>query len=259
MARRSGVFLEREERDRGAVVRLWVSQPGKINVLGTPILEQFHCALDELQQDREARVVVLSGAGDRAFIGGADIREMAGFDGTSARTFITLLHGVCRKLRELRVPVVARIRGHCLGAGLEVAAACDLRVASAGSLFGMPEVLVGVPSVIEAALLPRLMGEGRAQEIMLTGRTFGAEEALSMGLIHQVARPEDLDQELDALVNSLLEAAPRALALQKELFREWQERPLQGAIEAGIEAFERAYETAEPGERMQRFLSRPRS
>src|SRR6185503_218248 len=112
------------------------------------------------------RVVVLTGAGERAFIGGADINEMAELDEESARVFISQLHEACAALRNLPVPVIARISGYCLGAGLEIAASCDLRVAADHSTFGMPEVRVGIPSVIEAALLPRLIGWGMAARLI---------------------------------------------------------------------------------------------
>ena len=99
--------------------------------------------------------MILTGAGERAFVGGADINELAHLDRDSAREFITLVHRCCDGFRRLPVPVIARIDGYALGAGLELAAACDLRVASDRSMFGMPEVRVGIPSVVEAALLPR--------------------------------------------------------------------------------------------------------
>src|SRR6202043_2052901 len=110
------------------------------------------------------------------FIGGADIEELAELDAESARSLITAVHVCCDAFRHLPVPVIARIDGWALGAGLELAAACDLRVASARSQFGMPEVRTGIPSVVEAALLPQLIGHGRARRLLLTGEPIGAEE-----------------------------------------------------------------------------------
>ena len=114
----------------------------------------------EVAADPELRLAILTGAGGRAFVGGADIGEIAALDHASARDFITLVHRCCDAFRRLPVPVIARIDGYALGAGLELAAACDLRVASETSVFGMPEVAIGIPSVVEAALLPRLIGAG---------------------------------------------------------------------------------------------------
>ena len=123
----------------------------------------------------------LSGAGERAFVGGADINELAALDRDSARDFITLVHRCCDAFRRLPVPVIARIDGYALGAGLELAAACDLRVASERSHFGMPEVRIGIPSVVEAALLPRLIGAGRARRLLLTGETIDAADRARLG------------------------------------------------------------------------------
>lgn len=123
--------------------------------------------------------MVLTGAGDKSFIGGADIREMAALTPATAETFITRLHAMCACLRDLPVPVIARINGYAIGAGLEVAAACDLRVASNSAVFGMPEVKVGIPSVIEAALLPSLIGWGRTRELLYLGENIGWSSASS--------------------------------------------------------------------------------
>src|SRR5439155_1086231 len=126
-------------------------------------------AVKALEVDPELRLVIVTGAGERAFVGGADINELAALDTDSAREFITLVHRCCDGFHRLPVPVIARIDGYALGAGLELAAACDLRVASNRAVFGMPEVRVGIPSVVEAALLPQLIGYGRARRLLLTG------------------------------------------------------------------------------------------
>ena len=133
--------------------------------------------------------MILTGAGERAFVGGADIAELAHLDRDTARDFISLVHRCCDGFRRLAAPVIARIDGYALGAGLELAAACDLRVASERAMFGMPEVRVGIPSVVEAALLPQLIGNGRARRLLLTGETIDAAQALDWGLIDAVAPP----------------------------------------------------------------------
>ena len=142
--------------------------------------------------------------------------------------------------------MIARIEGYCLGAGLEVAAACDLRVASADARFAMPEVRVGIPSVIEAALLPRLIGAGRARDLVLTGREVEAAEALAIGLVGRVALWNELDAAVDGWLDALLAAGPRALAAQKKLLYAWQELPLSESIARSIDAFAEAYESDEP-------------
>jgi enoyl-CoA hydratase/carnithine racemase len=172
--------------------------------------------------------------------------------------FITRLHGVCRGLRELPVPVVAAIRGYCLGAGLEIAASCDLRVAAADARFGMPEVLVGIPSVIEAALLPRLVGWGRASEMMLTGRTYDAAEAERFGLVEETVPVGELDHAVERRLGWLRRASPRALAAQKALFLAWEGGSLEQGIAAGVEALAAAYRWPDARARMRAFLDRDR-
>lgn len=236
-----------------------VSASKRINIVGRDSVSRLRTALaevDEWARRGDVRALVLRGGGDRAFIGGADIAEMALLDPPSAREFIDGLHQACAGLRELPVPVIAQIRGWCLGAGLEIAASCDLRVAARGSRFGMPEVRVGIPSVIEAALLPGLIGWGPAREMMLTGRIYDEAEALAIHLVEEVVPGEDLVEAVDRRLRWIGECGPRALALQKELFQRWQEEPLSAAIESGIDAFERAYASDEPGSRMRAFLER---
>jgi enoyl-CoA hydratase len=219
-------------------------------------MDQFVSTISELSRNDELRAVVLTGEGDRAFIGGADIAEMAQLDTTSARDFITGLHECCAALRDLPVPAIARIAGYTLGAGLEVAAACDLRVASDTSRFGMPEVKVGIPSVIEAALLPSLIGWGRTRQMLLLGETIDAQEAAAWGLIEKVVPLADLDHAVEEWIASILEAGASAVRLQKKLIRQWEDLPLSTAIEAGIDAFEAAFESSEPRVKMNQFLSR---
>jgi enoyl-CoA hydratase/carnithine racemase len=146
----------------------------------------------------------------------------------------------------LPVPAIARIDGYALGAGLELAAACDLRVAAAGARFGMPEVRVGVPSVVEAALLPLLVGAGRARRLLLTGEMIDAATALAWGLVDEVAAPERLGAAVEALAAQILAGGPQAMRLQKRLILDWEELPAAAAIARGIDCFASAYDTDEP-------------
>ena len=225
-------------------------------------MEEFVSAVQRLSDDESLRAMVVTGAGDKAFIGGADIGEMARLDARTAEAFITHLHRCCEVLRELPVPVIARIQGYALGGGLELAAACDLRIASDSSVFGMPEVKLGIPSVIEAALLPTLVGWGRAREILLLGENFSAADAANWGLVQKVVPSAELDAAIDRCISSILQAGPRAIRLQKKLIRAWEDLPLREAIRAGIASFVEAWKTQEPGERMRAFASerrKPRS
>lgn len=216
-------------------------------------MDEFVAAVEGLGDDESLRAVVVTGAGEKAFIGGANIDEMAQLDAGTAEAFITRLHQCCKALRELPVPVIARIQGYALGGGLELAAACDLRIASETAVFGMPEVKLGIPSVIEAALLPTLVGWGRAREILLLGENFSAADAEKWGLVQKVVPPADLDATVDRCISSILRNGPRAIRLQKKLIRAWEDLPLRDAIRAGIDSFAEAWKSDEPGERMQAF------
>ena len=153
------------------------------------------------------------------------------------------------------MPVIARIHGYAFGAGLEIAAACDVRIASETASFGMPEVKLGIPSVIEAALLPTLVGWGRAREIMYLGEIFTAAEALEWGLIEHVVPTAALDATVETWIGKLLTSTPGAVRLQKRLIRQWEDLPLSAAVQAGVAAFAAAYRTDEPAVAMRKFLA----
>ena len=242
--------------DRGLVARVVVYYQARLNILNSELIEQLTSALSSLSDNEDLRVLILTGAGNRAFIGGADVSEMVALNNASAKEFITRLHKACSVLRSIAVPVIARISGYCLGAGLEIAASCDLRIAADHSVFGMPEVRVGIPSVIEAAILPRLIGWGKAAELVYTGESISAQEAVACGLIERSVPAGHLDEAVDLWTRAILKSGPRAIRLQKRLLREWERLPLDQAIERGIDVFAEAYETDEPQVFMRRFLNR---
>jgi enoyl-CoA hydratase/carnithine racemase len=241
------VTVQREERrEGGRLARLTIDNASKLNSLNRALMAEIIGAADGLAADPRLRLVVLTGAGERAFVGGADVGEIAALDRESAREFITLVHRCCDAFRRLPVPVIARIDGYALGAGLELACACDLRVASGRAQFGMPEVRIGIPSVVEAALLPKLIGHGRARRLLLTGETIGAAEALSWGLVDVVVPREALDEAVEDLACPILAAGPQAIRLQKSLILDWEELPTAAAVQRGIDCFVSAYDTDEP-------------
>jgi enoyl-CoA hydratase/carnithine racemase len=223
------------QRD-GGVARIFLNRPQKVNALDSAMLDALAAVLGRV--DDTIRVVVLGGHG-KAFCGGADVNELRALDPQSAREFIGRVHRACDAVRRLPVPVVARLHGAVIGAGLELAAACDLRVAARGTRFAMPEVRLGIPSVVEAALLPRLTGCGRAAWLVLTGEPIDAERAWEWGLVETVA--DDLDRAVSQVVDSLLAGDPAALRTQKELLQIWEEQPLAASVAASIERFSQAY------------------
>ena len=250
------VAVRYEDHPRGRVAFVTLDNRAKLNSLSSEVMGQLVARFAELAIDASLRVIVLSGAGGKAFIGGADIDEMAALAGPAqARAFILKVHGCCQAIRDTPVPVIAAIEGWCLGAGLEVAAACDLRLAADTAMFGMPEVRLGLPSVVEAALLPSLIGWGRTRRILMTGETFGAAEALAWGLVEEVHAPSSLPAAVDALVSKLLEAEPQAVRNQKTLMQRWEDLPMSAAIAAGVDAFEQAWTGEEPSRALRRYLA----
>jgi enoyl-CoA hydratase len=247
-------------RPPGGVVG-WVSvaNPGKLNVLDSALMLRFTAEVEALGRRDDLRALVVTGEGDKAFIGGADIREMGAIASPAeATTFIERLHGACRAVRDCPVPVIARVDGYALGGGLELMAACDLRIASRTARFGMPEVRVGLPSVIEAALLPSLIGWGRTRRLVMLGEIIDAAESLEWGLVEKVVAPEALDAAVEDWLACLDAAGPRAMRIQKALVRTWEGLSPDAGVRAGVSAFAEAFETDEPRRMMAAFLDRTR-
>jgi enoyl-CoA hydratase len=249
-----------DERAGGLVAVVTVNNSSRLNSMNSALMDQFTDALSSLQANSALRAVVLTGAGDRAFIGGADIREMSALTGADdGRAFITRLHRCCYAIRAIPVPTIARINGLTLGGGLEIAAACDVRVAVDSAVFGMPEVRLGIPSVIEAALLPMLIGWGRTRQVVLFGENFSVQDALSWGLINEIVSADALDDAVGRWLDQLFSCSPGAVRLQKQLIRSWEDMPLRAAIQAGIESFATAVASGEPAAAMREFLERKRA
>ena len=246
------------DRDPRGVVRLTICNAGSLNILGSAAINGVREGLQALATDRDIRALILAGQSEKSMIGGADIKEMARLDQASAEKFITGLRDLCEAVRAFPGPTIARMPGWCLGGGLEVAAACDFRIAAHDARFGMPEVRVGIPSVIHAALLPRLIGSGRARWLLMTAENIDAPTALAWGLVDVVAPQGGLDAAVEKTVATLLECAPEALRAQKDLIRQWEELPLKESVDISIGVFGRSYLTSEPQRLMQNFIDRKR-
>ena len=212
-----------------------------------------------IKLDPAVRAVVLTGAGGRSFIGGANLTEMAGFEAHDAMLGPSLTHRMCEAIRRTPVPVIARVQGYCLGAGLEVAAACDMRAASDDSRFGMPEVLFGLPSGMEACLLPQLIGWGKTRELVFTGRHIPAQEAAACGLIERLVPAGELDAAVEDWVGAILSAGPLAIRAQKELIRDWERMSIADAVQQGIRAVAAGHATGETKKLMGAFVERRRA
>lgn len=244
-----------EQRDAGVVAHAAINGRKTLNLVDAGVLRDATAALATLLEQPELRCIVLTGRDERAFVGGADLNALAALGPATAENFIRAIHDFCAALRAAPVPVVGVLRGYCIGAGLEIAAACDFRLADRSVRCGMPEVRIGVPSVVEAALLPGLIGWGKARELMLRGHLIDADESSRIGLLQQVVDASELDALVATVANDLLAAGPRALAAQKTLFQQWEEQPPSAAIESGVAAFVQAYSNDEPQEKIAEFFA----
>ena len=247
-----------QERGGGRVARIVIDNPAKLNALSSGAILELTAALRALHGDPKLRAVVLTGAGAKAFSGGVDLAQLGAITKSTARAAIQRLHRCIRAVRECPVPVIARVNGYCIGGALELAAACDLRIAADHARFGMPEVRLGIPSVIEAALLARLMGAGRARWLLLTGELIDAAEALRWGLVERVVDAGMLDAEVDQALDAILAGGDAAVRAQKRLNRAYEELPFTKAVALSIDAFARAYQGGEPQRRMADYLRRKR-
>jgi enoyl-CoA hydratase/carnithine racemase len=241
-----------EQRDGCAWVTL--DRP-PLNLLEPGLIRVLRDTFLGLARDTAVRAAVVTGAG-RATCAGMQMQVLRDLDPASAKALISGLHDAIHAVHEAPFPTIGMINGACLGAGFELAMACDMRVAATGALLGLPEIRVGIPSVIEAALLPALVGPGRAAEILLVGAPVSAAQAREWGLVHRVTPPEALTSTTEALVESILECAPSAVRLQKELIIRWRNTDLRTAIESGINAFAQSYATGEPREALSAYLEK---
>ncbi len=246
-------------RDARGVYTLQIQNAKSLNILSSPVILSLTEAVRWVAGQEDARALVLRGTGERAFVGGADIYEMAALDAQRGREFITRLRTLCDAVGDVPVPTVARIPGFCLGGGLELAAACDVRLGSTQAVFGMPEVRVGIPSVIHAALLPGLIGEGATRWLLLTGENVDAAQAERWGFLQFVSEPEGLDALVEHTVAAIAASGPRAVRSQKSLLRYWRDASVEAGIDRSVHAFGDAFTSAEPETYMAPFVARQRA
>ena len=240
----------------GTVAYVTVNNPESRNSLGIAGKKEIADTFTRLAQDDSLRVAVLTGAGEKSFIAGANLAEMKDLDAPGAEEEHTWTHRACDAIRKLPVPVIARVNGYCFGAGMELAASCDLRAGITTAKFGMPEVRFGIPSGMEACLLPQLIGWGKTRELVFTGDHIDAREAHAIGFLEKLAAPAELDDAVEKWITSILAAGPRAIRLQKALVQDWERLPIAEAVQAGIRACVDARKTDEPRRLMEAFFER---
>ncbi|AHV93436.1 enoyl-CoA hydratase [Bordetella holmesii] len=231
-------------RDERGVYTLCIHDAKSLNILASAVTLSLTEAARWVAAQPDARGAILRGSGERALVGGANIYEMADLDPQGAREFITRLRDLCDAVADIPVPTIARIAGFCLGAGMELAAACDIRLASEDAVFGMPEVRVGIPSVIHADWL------------LLTGETIDAGQALQWGYVEFVSERDELDALVEKTVAPIAASGPRAVRSQKALLRYWSTSTVQAGLDRSVAAFGEAFTTDEPRRYMAPFVAR---
>ena len=231
----------------------------ELNLLNRGMIREIGKAAEELGRDEDIRVVVITGAGERAFTAGIDVNEMKDLSASSAKEFIRQLHYTIKSVRDLDKVVIAAINGFCFGGGFELVMACDLRIASENAQLGLPEIKLGIPSVIEAALMPLLIGMGRAKEMIFLGDPIMADEAERVGLVNKVVPADKLKEAIKDAAEKILSYSPTAVKMQKKVINLWLPSNLDAAIDYSIEAFSRCFATNEPNEAMTAFLSKLQS
>lgn len=228
------ILLERD----GAVAIVMLNRPKQLNALSQAVLREVDAALDELAADDAIRSIILTGSGDRAFAAGADIGELAGLESaTQGRVLATRSHQLGRKMADLNKPIIAAINGFALGGGLELALACDFRLASDTAQVGLPEVTLGIiPGWGGTQRLPRLVGPGMAKLLMMTGERIDAAEALRLGIVERVYPQAELLDAAKQLAQKLAGLPPLSIAAIKQAVNRGLNMTLDDAnmYEAGL-------------------------
>ena len=246
-----------ELSNRGAVRTIVVNRPDKLNALNRATLNELTLAFAQAAQDDAVRVVVLTGAGEKAFVAGADIAEMNGYTPIQAQAFSRTGQRLMSSIERLGKPVIARIQGFALGGGMELAMACHLRVASEKAKFGQPEINLGlIPGFGGTQRLLRLAGRGAALELCLTGAVINAQRAFELGLITRMVSAEGLDKAVDALADQLAAAAPLAAAGILDAVLQGGEIALDQGLEFETQGFALAFSTADMREGTRAFLEK---
>ncbi|MCA1592983.1 MAG: enoyl-CoA hydratase/isomerase family protein [Acidobacteria bacterium] len=252
MASYETLLLER----RGRVALITINRPQKMNALNIQTRAEGAAALEELREDEEVRVVVITGAGEKAFIAGADIAE---FEGRTAITQRDVMTGrsLFTAVDGFPKPVIAMINGYCLGGGCELALSCDLRIASETAKFGQPEINLGIiPGGGGTQRLTRLVGEGKAMELILTGDIVDAKTAHSLGLVNMVVPAADLEGKTMEIANRIAEKSPVALRMAKEAVKLASRSTLDEGLRREIDLFALCFSSEDKDEGVRAFLEK---
>lgn len=247
------IILEKED----GIATLYINRPKALNALNKATLVEMNQAIDDVASDDSIKVLMITGAGDKAFVAGADIAYMQSLSAVEGRAFSEYGESVFRKLECLEIPVIAAINGFALGGGCELAMACDIRLAAENAVFGQPEVGLGViPGFGGTQRLPRLIGEGRAKELIFTADSIDAKEAYRIGLVNRVYPADRLMEEARKMAAKILTKAPLAVGFAKYAIGRGMQVDIDTAVAIESDMFGMCTSTSDQKEGMTAFLEK---
>ena len=220
------------------VATITFNRPEVLNALNEASLKEFSHAIDNVAADEDIRVLILTGAGDKSFVAGADIKEFLKFNALKAKMFSEMGHSIVNKLQELSIPVIGAVNGFALGGGCEVVIACDFIYASENAMFGLPEINLGIiPGFGGTQRLPRLIGKNRAKEMIFTGKMISAAEAQAMGLVNKVCVQDQLMIEVLNIAKIMVSKGKVSLRAAKQVINTGMDVDLKTGCRIEIDAF----------------------
>jgi enoyl-CoA hydratase len=247
------VVYEKAQR----IANIQLNRPGVLNAINLAMLTEIERALDDAEADEEIHVIVLTGAGDKSFGAGADVREMLNLDPRRARDYSLAGQRCARHIQELPKPVIAKINGLCLGGGQEMALACDFRIASDTAKFGQPEIRLGlIPGNGGTQRLARLVGKAKAMEITMLGDQIDAYEAHRLGLVHMVVSASELDTAVGKFASRLASNSPIAISTMKLALNKGLDMTLDSALWYEAECFASVFAAEDAREGMMAFIEK---
>ncbi|MFO1189873.1 MAG: enoyl-CoA hydratase/isomerase family protein [Alphaproteobacteria bacterium] len=241
---------------RDHVGTITLNRPQFLNAMTTRMLEEIEDAINTIERDRDVIVAVITGAGEKAFCAGIDLEETVSLDGMGARASGKRIHRTDKAVRQLEKPVIAKVRGLCLGAGLELAISCDMIIGTETSRYGLPHMRIGIASIVEAAILPQAIGIFRAKELCFSADYWDGKKAESVGLINRAVPEAELDKAVDELAQKLCGWSPVAMGVQKTIINQWMDTDLQAAIDHSINSTAIVFDSKDQKEGMAAFLEK---
>ena len=241
----------------GHIATITINKPQVLNALSTEVLADLNRVLDEVEKVEDIYAVILTGAGEKSFVAGADIAEMKDKDAKQATQYAQFADGIFFRIENFHCPVIAAVNGFALGGGCELAMACDIRIASETARFAQPETGLGItPGFGGTQRLARLVGAGRAKEFIYTGRQVKADEAFAIGLVNKVTKPEDLMAETVAMAQTICQKAPFAIKKAKAAINRGLQVSIDKAVAVETEEFAQCFATEDQKMAMNAFVNK---